>query len=300
MPDYIIRQTPAANVTVISSPNQIVIQQPQPVTVCLSTGGTSYVLLPATNATLGGVKVGANLTVDANGVLAATAAAYTLPVATNGTLGGVKVGANLTIDANGVLNGQSSLWGSITGAPNITTGNCGTINIYGGVATSGVQANISLSTFFQVSTGSNLVFAGENANLVFGGDANMTTIDSSQYSMVFRSPTGYRRLSLGHQGSPNPFTTQGVYMSDVNSDASGARLDRMQAGFFYSKFCMNLEHYESSTVNGTLGATITQVLINSGHVELRNTTGLTAYSVLTRAQNDLRYARVLPPRGNGT
>ena len=71
MPDYIIRQTPAANVTVISSPNQIVIQQPQPVTVCLSTGGTSYVLLPATNATLGGVKVGANLTVDANGVLAA-------------------------------------------------------------------------------------------------------------------------------------------------------------------------------------------------------------------------------------
>lgn len=71
MPDYIIRQTPAANVTVISSPNQIVIQQPQPITVCLSTGGTSYVLLPATNATLGGVKVGANLTIDANGVLAA-------------------------------------------------------------------------------------------------------------------------------------------------------------------------------------------------------------------------------------
>ena len=71
MPDYIIRQTPAANVTVISSPNQIVIQQPQPVTVCLSTGGTSYVLLPATNATLGGVIVGANLTVNANGVLAA-------------------------------------------------------------------------------------------------------------------------------------------------------------------------------------------------------------------------------------
>ena len=221
---------------------------------------------------------------------------YTLPVATNGTLGGVKVGANLTVDANGVLNGQSSIWGSITGAPNITTGNCGTINIYGGVATSGVQANISLSTFFQVSTGSNLVFAGENANLVFGGNANMTTFDSSQYSMVFRSPTGYRRLSLGHQGSPNPFTTQGVYMSDVNSDASGARLDRMQAGFFYSKFCMNLEHYESSTVNGTSGATITQVLINSGHVELRNTTALTPYSLLTLAQSDIRYAKINPPK----
>ena len=263
MPDYIIRQTPAANVTVISSPNQIVIQQPQPVTVCLSTGGTSYVLLPATNATLGGVKVG----------------------------------ANLTIDANGVLNGQSSIWGSITGAPNITTDSSGTVNIYGGVmATTGVQANVMLSTFFQVTTTSNLVFAGENANLVFGGDANMTTFASSQYSLVFRSPTGYRRLSLGHQGSPNPFTTQGVYMSDVNSDASGARLDRMQAGFFYSKYCLQLEHFQSTSN----GSTSTQILINSGHVELRNTTGLTSYSVLTMAQNDLRYARVLPPRGNGT
>jgi len=46
---------------------------------------------------------------------------YVLPKATTNLLGGIKVGAYLTIDANGVLNGQAGgsggggVWGSITG-----------------------------------------------------------------------------------------------------------------------------------------------------------------------------------------
>src|SRR5690349_1402515 len=66
----------------------------------LLSGGT-YVLPPATAATLGGVRVGAGLAVDVNGLLAAT---YSLPTASAATLGGVKVGANLAIDGSGTLS----------------------------------------------------------------------------------------------------------------------------------------------------------------------------------------------------
>lgn len=53
----------------------------------------SYTLPIATNATLGGIKVGSRLSIDSNGVLSADAqsSSYTLPVASASTLGGVKV-----------------------------------------------------------------------------------------------------------------------------------------------------------------------------------------------------------------
>lgn len=62
-----------------------------------------YTLPTAAAGTLGGVKVGANLSIDGSGVLSANAGAYTLPTAAAGTLGGVKVGSGLSIDGNGVL-----------------------------------------------------------------------------------------------------------------------------------------------------------------------------------------------------
>ena len=57
---------------------------------------TAYTLPTATTDTLGGIKIGDNLTIDADGKLSAPAA-YTLPEATTDTLGGVKIGAGLTV-----------------------------------------------------------------------------------------------------------------------------------------------------------------------------------------------------------
>lgn len=245
------------------------------------------------------VAITGNTTVEVLtvGVQGPQGASYTLPIATNGTLGGVIVGGNLTINGNGVLSAQSSAWGNISGAPNITTGNDGTINIYGAVQEStGIRANATLSTFFQVTTGSNLVFAGENANIVYGGNANMTSFQSDQYSLVLRSQTRARRLSLGHLGSPNPSTTQGVYMTNVDNTGTTSQLDRVQAGVFYSKYCMMLEHIDANTTGGGTS----QMLMNSGHVELRYTQPLTPYSLLTLAQCDARYVKIIGPRGNGT
>ncbi len=64
---------------------------------------SAYTLPTAAAGTLGGIKVGANLSIDVDGVLSANAGAYTLPTADATTLGGIKVGSGLSIDGNGVL-----------------------------------------------------------------------------------------------------------------------------------------------------------------------------------------------------
>lgn len=65
-------------------------------------GGGSYTLPPATAETLGGVKVGNNLTVTEDGTLNANSS--DLPIASSNTLGGVKVGTGLAIESDGKLS----------------------------------------------------------------------------------------------------------------------------------------------------------------------------------------------------
>lgn len=66
-------------------------------------GDMSVYHLPIASATtLGGIKVGNNLTIEDDGTLNAESTEYQLPTASASTLGGVKVGSNLNI-ANGVL-----------------------------------------------------------------------------------------------------------------------------------------------------------------------------------------------------
>lgn len=76
-------------------------------------GGTGTYVLPVASATsLGGIKVGDYLTIDADGVLSVnTASIYVLPAATTSTLGGIKVGANLTVTEDGTLNANTSTVG---------------------------------------------------------------------------------------------------------------------------------------------------------------------------------------------
>ena len=61
-----------------------------------------YTLPAATSNTLGGIKVGDNLTIDADGRLSG-AAPYALPAATVSTLGGVKVGSGLKVYSDGTI-----------------------------------------------------------------------------------------------------------------------------------------------------------------------------------------------------
>jgi hypothetical protein len=72
-------------------------------TLALTSDIVSYTLPTASATVLGGIKVGSNLSIDANGVLSA-GNSYVLPTASASVLGGIKVGTNLSIDANGVLS----------------------------------------------------------------------------------------------------------------------------------------------------------------------------------------------------
>ena len=66
--------------------------------------GSGYVLPPASASTLGGIKVGSNLSITADGVLSATDTKYTLPPATKTILGGVKVGDGINVSDDGTMS----------------------------------------------------------------------------------------------------------------------------------------------------------------------------------------------------
>ena len=76
-----------------------------------------YSLPAATSTTLGGIKVGDNLSIDASGRLSG-AAPYALPAATTSTRGGVIAGSNLTVYADGTLAlGKSGVTGALGYTP---------------------------------------------------------------------------------------------------------------------------------------------------------------------------------------
>lgn len=75
------------------------------------TDPNAYTLQPASASTLGGVKVGSNLSIDGSGTL--SAASYTLPPATSTTLGGVELFDNTTqtTAANAVTSTANRTYG---------------------------------------------------------------------------------------------------------------------------------------------------------------------------------------------
>jgi len=104
---------------------------------------SGYSLPAATTSTLGGVKVGTNLSITSDGTLSSTnttysaattsasglmsaadkakldgiasgANKYSLPAATTSTLGGVKVGTNLSITSDGTLSSTNTTYSAAT------------------------------------------------------------------------------------------------------------------------------------------------------------------------------------------
>jgi hypothetical protein len=68
----------------------------------------SDILPVATSSILGGVKIGNNINVTAEGVIS-VAAPYTLPIASGSSLGGIKIGSGLSIDVAGVVSVASTI-----------------------------------------------------------------------------------------------------------------------------------------------------------------------------------------------
>lgn len=85
------------------------IQQSTP-QIDIDTSTRNYQLPIASATTLGGIKVGNNLTIEEDGTLNAESTEYDLPAASSSTLGGVKIGSGLSInDAVASVNVDSTL-----------------------------------------------------------------------------------------------------------------------------------------------------------------------------------------------
>lgn len=72
--------------------------------VDIDTETRNYHLPIASSTTLGGIKVGTNLTIEDDGTLNAESTEYQLPAATSSTLGGIKIGSGLSISDAGTAS----------------------------------------------------------------------------------------------------------------------------------------------------------------------------------------------------
>ena len=74
---------------------------------------TPYTLPIASTETLGGVKIGNNITISEDGKISAPAPTpgYNLPVASNEVLGGIKIGEGLNITEDGILSANGGSGG---------------------------------------------------------------------------------------------------------------------------------------------------------------------------------------------
>lgn len=139
-----------------------------------SGGGSSYTLIPATTSTLGGIKVGNNLSISPDGTLSAVSSATSLMPATTSTLGGIKVGNNLSVTPDGTLNASSSTADTfstvkVTGQPDL---NAIGRDILEFLAGAGIIINTSTTPNKTITIENdmfNAVIDGGTPNSIYGG-----------------------------------------------------------------------------------------------------------------------------------
>ena len=202
--------------------------------------GSSYTLPPATSNTLGGIKVGSNLSITQDGTLSADAGQYELPVASTNTLGGIKVGERLSVTSGGVLSANdqsytlppatSNTLGGIKVGNNLSVTQDGTLSAddqsytlpiasastLGGVKPDGSTITINsesgiISSTGEANTASNLgsgegVFSSKSGvNLQFKSlkAGSNVTISADSSEITISSAGG------GSGGMSNPMTTSG-------------------------------------------------------------------------------------------
>lgn len=200
---------------------------------------TSFYTLPQASTTvLGGIRIdGTSITMDpSNGQISAAPSGYTLPFATYASVGGIQVGAGLTVSNQGVLsaNVQSIPVASATVLGGIKIGSGITINSGTGVAS--VDLPYASSTVLgAIKVGSGLVInnSGELSTAAgaigiaspttLGGIKNGPTINVDQTSGV-ANIVGATTSQLGGViiGSGLAITASGVLSATGGSSGGGS------------------------------------------------------------------------------
>ena len=149
---------------------------------------SSYTLPVASADTLGGVKIGDNLSIDGSGVLSAVASPYELPTASADVLGGVKIGSGITI-TDGVISvtggsggGSELTWTEVTGTTQSASADNGYITNNESLVTITLPSTCAVGkTIRVVGKGAGLWKIAQNAGqqIIFGN--KNTTIGTSGY-----------------------------------------------------------------------------------------------------------------------
>ena len=160
---------------------EIDIHQTTP-NINIDTATRTYHLPIASETTLGGIKVGNNLTIEEDGTLNAESTEYNLPVATSSTLGGVKIGSGLTmtdqvlsVDVDPALSNSSTnpvRNSVVTSNINTLTSNVQTIN------TTVTNLGNSLSTLSNTVSGHTNSISNLNDTVTSQGNSIDTNTDN--------------------------------------------------------------------------------------------------------------------------
>ena len=232
----------------------------------IEANANNYSLPTAASNTLGGIKVGTNLSIDANGVLSAdnttysvaTSSAdglmsstdfsklagiesgannYTLPKAASDTLGGIKVGTNLSIDSNGVLSADNTTY-VFDGTYNASTNKAATVS----TVTNAIGALDVPSTGTGAITGFG---AGKTLATLTETDGKISAT-FQDISIATTQVTGLGAAAV--KGVTDNSTATAVTSSDTNL-ITGRTL-------YYAGYAKDSDVVKGVTVNGT-AATVT-------------------------------------------
>jgi len=261
-----------------------IVLNPAPVTI------TGSVLAPATTTTLGGIIVGDNLSINANGLLSAQATPYTLPVASNGTLGGVIVGTGLTI-ANGALGTQYSYVASCLTAssPSSSWPNAS--------ETFSINRH-SLTTYNSTQFGANtpsygsLIVRGYSSTNVFTGWTNTTTANLPMFEIQLTSNGNPFYNPNGPASFPTPTTNAfRVRMVRGTNSGLGTMVEIVGAAIF--------DDYYDALYNLPVTAVLTRNMGNILYKPLVSTTTLYVAPIsladntsMNKMMCDERYMRI--------
>ena len=169
----------------------------------------TYTLPIASSSVIGGIIVGSNLSIDANGFLSTPS--YTLPIASGAVMGGVRVGNNLSIDANGILS---------TPIPTLYILPTASYTVIGGVRVGNnlsIDANGFLSTHvpYTLPTASSSVIGGVKVGSNLSIDASGILSAPTPYTLPTASSSVIGGVKVGNNlsidangilSAPTPYT----------------------------------------------------------------------------------------------
>ncbi len=247
------------------------------------------------------IAIGAGLTLSA-GTLSATV--YSLPVASAATLGGIRVGAGLTIDGSGVLSATNTTSGTVTsvafassdftisGSP-ITSAGTITANIANNAVTFAKFQQISTARLIgrstagtgnveQIQIGAGLSLVGgvlSNTNLTTGTVTSVGISMPAAFTVSGSPVTGSGTLSVSLNGNTSQYVRGDGILATMPNPGEVNTMSNIGTGegaLYASKSGAN---FNIRSIKGGGGVTVT-----TGANEVTITAGVKEYQVLVSSR----------------